>query len=255
MEKTIKRNKLIDICKGIGIISIVIGHASWNIPIGNIDIPIGPFVYLYHLAIFFFCSGFLYKKEENDWGEFLKKKIKALYFPFVIYSVSFLLFRNFFINLGILAGEKTTIGSFVISMTNILTFNSLGEFLSAFWFLPVMFITMLLYTAIFMYTRKLKDLYSDIVINITGKNQNADKNSPKLLNVRIFVIEITKLPIVVFSPAKIPKLIKKFLKSKNETEYITNGKYNAFIFFFKNSPQSFSSFLYKKPEQKKKIAK
>lgn len=45
MEKTIKRNKLIDICKGIGIISIVIGHASWNIPIGNIDIPIGPFVY------------------------------------------------------------------------------------------------------------------------------------------------------------------------------------------------------------------
>ena len=97
MEKTIKRNKLIDICKGIGIISIVIGHASWNIPIGNIDIPIGPFVYLYHLAIFFFCSGFLYKKEENDWGEFLKKKIKALYFPFVIYSVSFLLFRNFFI--------------------------------------------------------------------------------------------------------------------------------------------------------------
>lgn len=163
MEKTIKRNKLIDICKGIGIISIVIGHASWNIPIGNIDIPIGPFVYLYHLAIFFFCSGFLYKKEENDWGEFLKKKIKALYFPFVIYSVSFLLFRNFFINLGILAGEKTTIGSFVISMTNILTFNSLGEFLSAFWFLPVMFITMLLYTAIFMYTRKLKDLYSDIV--------------------------------------------------------------------------------------------
>ena len=78
MEKTIKRNKLIDICKGIGIISIVIGHASWNIPIGNIDIPIGPFVYLYHLAIFFFCSGFLYKKEENDWGEFLKKKIKSI---------------------------------------------------------------------------------------------------------------------------------------------------------------------------------
>lgn len=97
-------------------------------------------------------------------------------------------------------------------------------------------------------------VYNNIVINITGKNQNADKNSPKLLNVRIFVIEITKLPIVVFSPAKIPKLIKKFLKSKNETEYITNGKYNAFIFFFKNSPQSFSSFLYKKPEQKKKIA-
>ena len=57
-------------------------------------------------------------------------------------------------------------------------------------------------------------VYNNIVINITGKNQNADKNSPKLLNVRIFVIEITKLPIVVFSPAKIPKLIKGRIKWK-----------------------------------------
>lgn len=63
MEKTIKRNKLIDICKGIGIISIVIGHASWNIPIGNIDIPIGPFVYLYHWQSSFFALAFYIRKK------------------------------------------------------------------------------------------------------------------------------------------------------------------------------------------------
>ena len=69
MEKTIKRNKLIDICKGIGIISIVIGHASWNIPIGNIDIPIIPFVYLYHLAIFFFFALAFYIRKKRMIGE------------------------------------------------------------------------------------------------------------------------------------------------------------------------------------------
>lgn len=158
------RNRWIDICKGIGIISIVVGHASWDLPIGNINIPIGPFVYLYHLAIFFFCSGYLYKKEENDWGLFLKKKVKALYIPFVKYSILFLLFRNLFLDWGILEGERTTVGSLVISVTNIITFNSLGEFLSAFWFLPVMFITVLIYATIFIWTKKrIKSPYSDIV--------------------------------------------------------------------------------------------
>ena len=52
MEK--QRDTLIDLLKGIGIISIVIGHSSWILP--GIGFPMGPFVYTYHIMIFFFVA-------------------------------------------------------------------------------------------------------------------------------------------------------------------------------------------------------
>ena len=44
-----------NIVKGIGILCIVIGHTG---------IPLLYYVYLFHLAIFFFVSGYLYKEEK-----------------------------------------------------------------------------------------------------------------------------------------------------------------------------------------------
>ena len=57
-----KRNKDIDILKGIGIISVVIGHAL-NTEIFKSDFSEATrkFVYIYHLGIFFFCSGYFFK--------------------------------------------------------------------------------------------------------------------------------------------------------------------------------------------------
>lgn len=53
------RDKLIDIVKAIGIISIVIGHSAWTVT--KLNIKIGPFVYMYHLMIFVFTAGYLIK--------------------------------------------------------------------------------------------------------------------------------------------------------------------------------------------------
>lgn len=141
-----ERSGLIDVSKGIGIISIVIGHACWVVSIGNVSIPLGPFVYLYHLAIFFFCSGYTYR--EYDLGEYVVRRIKALYIPFVIYSCVYLIFRPLFVNMGILAGEKFSFNENIIAITNILTYNGVAELLSAFWFLPVLFIAMCIYATI-----------------------------------------------------------------------------------------------------------
>jgi len=55
-----ERDAYIDILKGIGIISIVIGHSSWILPITKI--PIGPIVYSYHLMIFYLLQGCVLKK-------------------------------------------------------------------------------------------------------------------------------------------------------------------------------------------------
>ena len=55
------RNEFIDILRGIGISSVVLGHAF------NTDLFFSPdvnnvrkFVYIYHLFIFFWCSGYLF---------------------------------------------------------------------------------------------------------------------------------------------------------------------------------------------------
>ncbi len=67
------RNEQIDILKGIGIISVVYYHCNlWG----------GYVVSCFMLPIFFFISGWLWK--ERNFKEFIIRKIKALYVPFVI---------------------------------------------------------------------------------------------------------------------------------------------------------------------------
>lgn len=153
-EKNVSRDMLIDIVKGIGILSIVMGHSSWEISVGEKNIPIGPFVYLYHLAIFFFCSGYLFSIREGDFFTFVCKKIKGLYCPFVIYSLFFLVTNNIWVEIGVLNVERIDVGSFIIRLTDILTFNGSSGFLSAFWFLPVLFWTMIIFGGIYIGTLK-----------------------------------------------------------------------------------------------------
>lgn len=143
-----KRNLFIDAVKGIGIISIVVGHASWDIAVGTHVIHIGAFVYLYHLAIFAFCSGYLFKDDTLDIWAYIGKKIRGLYKPFFIYSILYILTRWIWVKLGMVTGPQYTVAEYVIKFSNILTFNSMGEFLGAFWFVPMLFFCNILYAAI-----------------------------------------------------------------------------------------------------------
>lgn len=52
-----KNHQYWNILKGVAILSIVIGHTYPTL---------GPFVYLYHLAIFFFIAGYLYKEKNME---------------------------------------------------------------------------------------------------------------------------------------------------------------------------------------------
>lgn len=92
MEVIKKRNEAIDIAKSIGIILVVLGHTDF---VGK------SFIYQFHLPLFFFLSGYVFtlKSIENP-KEFLLKKIKALYVPFIIFEIIFLIFHNFFVMIG-----------------------------------------------------------------------------------------------------------------------------------------------------------
>lgn len=90
------RNLCIDIIKGIGIFLMVYRHCRG---------PFSEIVLLFHMAIFFIASGYLYdgKKCEtlSNVCNYTKRKIKGLWFPYVCANVLFLLLNNFFVSVSI----------------------------------------------------------------------------------------------------------------------------------------------------------
>ena len=90
------RDGCFDIAKGIGIILMVCGHAR---------APFSGFLTLFHMALFFMISGYLYNdRQANSLKEVLnytKKKIRTLWRPYFIWNTIFVLLNNVFIECGI----------------------------------------------------------------------------------------------------------------------------------------------------------
>ncbi len=87
-----------NVAKGIGIILIIIGHTciGWT----------SNFVYIFHLPLFFFISGYLYNEKkygDNPWLN-LQNKIKGLWFPYFLIVSFFVLFHNLFLAIGLQTG-------------------------------------------------------------------------------------------------------------------------------------------------------
>lgn len=91
-----KRNTVISICKGIAIILMVIGHAEAPELLTN-------FIYTFHMPLFFMAAGYFFSRKylADPWS-FISKRIKGLYFPFLRWSIIFLLLHNLWFHFGIL---------------------------------------------------------------------------------------------------------------------------------------------------------
>lgn len=95
MQNRYKCNN-ISIAKAIGIILMVIGHS------GSPEM-INRFLYLFHMPLFFICSGYLFKKvsDTTSFTLFFQKKIKGLYLPYLKWSLLFLVLHNLFYQINI----------------------------------------------------------------------------------------------------------------------------------------------------------
>lgn len=93
----LQRNKTIDIMKGIGIVCMVAGHAGAPVLFTH-------FIYLFHMPIFFMISGYLFKDTDSDSIEsvkyFIVRRIKSLYFPYLLLQVLLTLFHNFLLKIN-----------------------------------------------------------------------------------------------------------------------------------------------------------
>ena len=79
-----KRIEWLDIAKGIGIFLVVYAHAR---------APYSSYIYNFHMPFFFLISGILYKSGGNL-KQYIFKKIKTLYIPFVGWNLIFIVGKS-----------------------------------------------------------------------------------------------------------------------------------------------------------------
>lgn len=155
MEK--QRDTLIDLLKGIGITSIVIGHSSWILP--GCNFPIGPFVYTYHLMIFFFVAGMSFKPR-NDITPYMQigKRLGGVLPIYVKYSIVFILLHNFFLKIHILKSDTIVYRKLDIIklIFEACIFGTSEAMLSAFWFVSMFFIGVSMFMLLYYHAEKMK---------------------------------------------------------------------------------------------------
>lgn len=80
-----RRIEYIDVFRAFGIILMVMGHIGF----GN---KFDHFIHAFHMPMFFFVSGFLYKKREISLLSYLKKKAMSLMIPYFVFGLFHYLF-------------------------------------------------------------------------------------------------------------------------------------------------------------------
>lgn len=113
-----QRNPIIDVCKGIGILLVIIGH------LGTIW---GPPIYMFHMSLFFILSGVCFS------DKYLDKKVEFIYKRFVNLMIPFIVFKGMAyltIHFGPWPGAEDFIGKY--------------HLLGTLWFLKCLFIASVL---------------------------------------------------------------------------------------------------------------
>lgn len=130
MTTKIKRNH-ITIAKAIGIILMVTCHAG--IPNAHIT----NFIYVFHMPLFFFCSGYFFKEisQWNNLQQFVSRRFSGLYIPYLKYSFAFILLNNLFFQLYI-CNTAYGLDDYIWHSIRAVTMNEYEELmLRPFWFL------------------------------------------------------------------------------------------------------------------------
>lgn len=123
--------------------SVVLGHCSYYEFTEKL-------VNQYHLAIFFFVSGYLFKEKYlTNFVAYFKRKISTLYIPFVFSGVIFILLHNLFFCLNIYDYKLTLDASLKDIISLCLKLVSLEPLLGAMWFCPtLLFVSFISYFSI-----------------------------------------------------------------------------------------------------------
>lgn len=148
-------NTRISELKGYGILLVVMGHAFVSSDQGY---SIRNFIYLFHLAIFYYSSGYLFNdKYSEDPICYVKKRIKTLYVPYVLYGSIFILLHNLCCKIGLYSIDLVyKKGELVQHLFSLIKFNYFEALTGVFWFFKSLFIVCIAFEILAFISHKLK---------------------------------------------------------------------------------------------------
>lgn len=142
-----------DIVKGIGIILVVVGHLYWDLT---------QFIYLFHLPLFFFVSGYLYNEEKYGDKPYLNvaARLKSSWMKYVLIFWFLIWTHNLWIDLKIAWVYPGTYGIEDIAREMIeALFGQGGEsFGITLWFVPVSVMSTCLLGFVVSFSRQVENM-------------------------------------------------------------------------------------------------
>ena len=146
MNVNYKRDVFVDIIRFIAIISIVIGHA-FNTDLyysDGVD-TVRKFVYIYHIAAFFWCSGYMWKLKPVR--KTIVNIVKKQYLKTTIVALISLLIIPLWLFLGVI--ENIGIMDLASKVVHIVLYQpSGGVFVGALWFMPFFTVSVIIFEII-----------------------------------------------------------------------------------------------------------
>ena len=151
-------NAQVSIAKALGIILMVMGHAGCP---GYLH----DFIYLFHMPLFFFLSAYFFRdaKVVDSAGQYVVRKFKNLYCPYIKWSIIFLLLHNLFCRIGFYDNSLSWQELFVNVKCSVRGMRQGERMLGAYWFLISLFWESLLFGLIIWVKHKTKFRYFDLI--------------------------------------------------------------------------------------------
>lgn len=143
------KNNYISIAKALGIILMVVGHSGCPTVIGK-------FIYLFHMPLFFVCSGYFFREisDNRSLRTFYMKRIKGLYLPYIKWSLLFLFIHNTFHYLHITNDIVYHKGDYVRRLFKLIAMTDYELLIRPFWFIKeLLFASLIVATISFLNSR------------------------------------------------------------------------------------------------------
>lgn len=162
-----QRSLLWDIFKGFGIIFIVFGHT------GKVG---GAIVYLFHLALFFFVTGYFFNEEKYGDRPFvyLGHRIAGAWPKYVLYCIFFALIHNYAVVHGIMTEGSVIYDApeLVRSVMGSMVFERPELYSGPMWFVPLWLLGAALFAGVVHVSRSLSEYLVKIRLKTSFRRIN-----------------------------------------------------------------------------------
>lgn len=129
----------VDTLKGLLIMLVIMGHRagdgfSHGLLLSKV------YIYSFHMPLFFFLSGYVFKIKGKSFNEFVRGKIKTLIVPLVFFSLIISIFNYTYYGIVLGYSESYNIESLIHNIIGIGVQSGSGIYKSCRWFLASLFV-------------------------------------------------------------------------------------------------------------------